>query len=59
MIFEIIRSCIIEYFGLNFIPQTVAELIQWIVVVTLCIIIVISVIKMFFFIVKQLMSGKI
>ena len=59
MIFDIIRSCIIEYFGLNFIPQTVAELIQWIVVVTLCIIIVISVIKMFFFIVKQLMSGRI
>lgn len=57
--YEIIRSCIIEYFGLNYVPQTVTELIQWIIVVTLCIIIVISVIKMFFFIVKQLMTGKI
>lgn len=57
--YELVKYYIIEYFGLNYVPQTVTELIQWIVVVTLCILIVIAVIKMFFFIVKQLMNEKI
>lgn len=59
MMYEIVRESITEYFGISETPQTVIGLIQWVFTATVCMLIVISVIKMLFALARMLMDGKI